>query len=32
LIQDEANPDTLLLEISIDVPFPCNRIKITIKV
>lgn len=30
--QDEDNPDTLLIEVSINVPFPCNYIKLTIVV
>lgn len=30
LAQDEYNPDTLIVEVSIKVPYPCNYIKLTI--
>lgn len=30
LMQDENNPDTLLVEVRIEVPYPCNYIRITI--
>ncbi len=32
IIQDPNNPDTILLDITLDVPFPCNYIKITLVV
>lgn len=32
LEQDPSNPDTVIVEISADPYYPCNRIKITIKV
>lgn len=32
LIQDEDNPDTLLLDITLDVPYPCNFIRIVLMV
>jgi hypothetical protein len=32
IIQDPENPDTVLLDITLDVPFPCNYIKITLVV
>lgn len=32
IIQDEDNPDTVLVEVRIDVPYPCNFIKLTIQV
>ena len=32
ITQDEDNPDTVLVEVRIDVPFPCNFIKLTIQV
>lgn len=28
LVQDEANPDTVLLDITVDPPYPCNYIRI----
>lgn len=30
IIQDENNPDTVLIDIQLDVPFPCNFIDITL--
>jgi hypothetical protein len=30
LIQDTAAPDTVLVDITLDVPFPCNYIRITL--
>jgi hypothetical protein len=30
LIQDADNPDTVLVDITLDVPFPCNYIRITL--
>lgn len=32
LVQDETAPDTILVDITIDVPFPCNYIRITLVV
>lgn len=32
IIQDEDAPDTVLVEIRLDVPFPCNFIKLTLQV
>lgn len=32
IIQDETNPDTVLLDVTLDVPFPCNYIKLTLVV
>jgi hypothetical protein len=32
IIQDEDNPDTVLVEVRLDVPFPCNYIKLTLQV
>jgi len=32
IIQDEDNPDTVLVEVRLDVPFPCNFIKLTLQV
>jgi hypothetical protein len=32
IIQDETNPDTVLVEVRLDVPFPCNFIKLTLQV
>lgn len=30
IAQDELNPDSIIIEMMIDVPYPCNSIKITI--
>lgn len=30
IIQDESNPDTVLIDIQLDVPFPCNFIDVTL--
>lgn len=30
LIVDEDNPDTILIHLSLDVPYPCNYIKVTL--
>lgn len=30
IIQDETNPDTVLLDIQLDVPYPCNYLKLTL--
>ena len=30
LAQDEENPDTLIIDVEIKVPYPCNYIKLTI--
>lgn len=30
LIQDPDNPDTVLIEVSLNVPYPCNKIKVTL--
>lgn len=32
LVQDETAPDTILVDITLDVPFPCNYIRITLVV
>jgi hypothetical protein len=32
IIQDEKNPDTVLLDVTLDVPYPCNYIKLTLVV
>lgn len=32
LIQDETNPDTVIIDITLDVPFPCNYIRLTLVV
>lgn len=32
IIQDPTNPDTVLLDITLDVPFPCNYIRLTLVV
>lgn len=32
IVQDTDNPDTVLIEVVLDVPFPCNFIKLTLKV
>lgn len=32
IIQDETNPDTVLVDITLDVPFPCNYIRVTLVV
>lgn len=30
IVQDENNPDTVLIDIQLDVPFPCNFIDVTL--
>jgi len=30
IIQDEANPDSVLVDVLIDPPYPCNYIRITL--
>ncbi len=30
IIQDEAAPDTVLIDITLDVPYPCNYIRLTL--
>lgn len=30
VIQDENNPDTLLIDVTLDVPYPCNYIRLTL--
>lgn len=30
LIQDKDNPDTVLVDVTLDVPFPCNYIRLTL--
>ncbi len=32
LIQDEDSPDTVLIDITLDVPYPCNYIRLTLVV
>jgi len=32
IIQDENEPDTVLVEVRLDVPYPCNFIKLTLQV
>jgi hypothetical protein len=32
IIQDENAPDTVLVEVRLDVPYPCNFIKLTLEV
>lgn len=32
LIQDKTNPDTILVDVTLDVPFPCNYIRLTLVV
>lgn len=32
IIQDETAPDTVLVDITLDVPFPCNYIRLTLAV
>jgi hypothetical protein len=32
IVQDEAAPDTVLVDITLDVPFPCNYIRVTLVV
>lgn len=32
IVQDENSPDTVLVDITLDVPFPCNYIRITLVV
>jgi hypothetical protein len=30
IVQDENNPDTILIDITLDVPYPCNYIRVTL--
>lgn len=30
VVQDEAAPDTVLIDVTLDVPFPCNYIRLTL--
>lgn len=30
IVQDEDNPDTVLIDVTIDVPYPCNYIRLTL--
>ncbi len=30
IIQDEDAPDTVLIDVTLDVPFPCNYIRLTL--
>ena len=30
IIQDADNPDTVLVDITLDVPYPCNYIRVTL--
>lgn len=30
IVQDENNPDTVLIDITLDVPYPCNYIRLTL--
>ena len=32
IIQDEANPDSVLIDITLDVPYPCNYINLTLAI
>lgn len=32
IIQSEQSPDTVLIDVTLDVPFPCNYIRLTLKV
>lgn len=32
IVQDESSPDTILVDITLDVPYPCNYIRITLVV
>jgi len=32
LVQDKANPDTILVDVTLDVPYPCNYIRLTLMV
>lgn len=32
IIQDEKSPDTVLIDITLDVPFPCNYIRLTLSI
>ena len=32
IVQDTADPTTLLVDITLEVPFPCNRIRLTIAI
>ena len=30
IVQDESSPDTVLIDVTLDVPFPCNYIRLTL--
>jgi len=30
IVQDENSPDTVLIDITLDVPYPCNYIRLTL--
>jgi hypothetical protein len=30
IIQDTAAPDTVLVDVTLDVPYPCNYIRLTL--
>jgi hypothetical protein len=32
IIQDEANPDTVLIDVTLDPPYPCNYIRLTLAI
>jgi hypothetical protein len=32
IIQDEDAPDTVLIDVTLDVPYPCNYIRLTLVV
>lgn len=32
IIQDKTNPDTVLVDVTLDVPYPCNYIRLTLVV
>ncbi len=32
LIQSKEDPDTVLIDVSLDVPFPCNFIRLTLSI
>jgi len=29
-VQDEGAPDTVLIDVTLDVPYPCNYIRLTL--
>ena len=32
IVQDETSPDTLLIDVTLQVPYPCNYIRLTLVV